>query len=96
MTTEAANLDLVATVATLAVGHLHAIVWSAPEARNGMPPNVTAVTADAVLFVNSCLIGIAVVSVAIRAGQARAASVNRVGEKDVCGLLGIDQPRRLF
>jgi hypothetical protein len=94
MTTETANLDLVATMAAFAIGHLHAIVRSAPETRNGMAPNVAAIAADAVLLVNPSLVGFPIISMAVGASQTCAARMDRMREPDIRGLAGIDEPTR--
>jgi hypothetical protein len=96
MATEAANLDMAATMAAFAIRHLHAIVRCAPEPGNGMAPNVAAVAADAVLFVNSRVIGFAVISMALRARQTCPARVNRVREPNVRGLARVNQPGRFL
>ncbi len=93
MTTEAANLDLVAAMTVFTIRHLHAIAGSAPEARNGMTPSVAAVAADAVLFVNAKLVGFTVFPVTFGAGQSRAPRMNCVREPDIGWLPGIDEPR---
>jgi len=95
VTTEAAHLDVVAAMAVFAVAHLHAIVWSAPEARDGMTPYIAAVAADAVLFVNLRLIGFPEGSMALIAGQVGAACVYRVREPDVGRLPRRNNPWRL-
>src|SRR5208337_4641277 len=43
VTTEAAHLDLVATMARFTVAHLHAIVRRAPKAGDGVAPYIAAV-----------------------------------------------------
>ena len=58
-----------------------------------MAPDIAAVAADAVLFVNSRLVRFPEGSVAVLAGQAGAAGVDGMGEPDVGGLPRIDQPR---
>jgi hypothetical protein len=93
VTTETAHLDFVAAMAGFAVAHFHAVMRSAPQARDGMAPNVAAVAADPVFLVNSRLIGFPEVSMALRAGQACAACVDGMREPDIGGLPRGDQPR---
>src|ERR1700739_961480 len=93
MTAEATHFDGVPAMAAFAIGHLHTFVWSAPKARDGMAPNVAAVTADAVLFVNSRLIRFAVASVTIGAIQPGAVRVTGMRKPHMGGLPGIHQPR---
>src|ERR1019366_7329159 len=83
MTTEAAHLDVAAAVAVFAVAHRHAIVRSAPEAGDRMARYIPAVAADAVLLVDSRLVRLPEVSVAVPAGQTGAARVDRMREPDV-------------
>src|ERR1700739_1994175 len=95
MTTEAAHLDMVAAMAIFTVAHLHAVMRSTSQTRDGMAPNIRALPADPVLFVNSLLIGFPEGSVAITARQARKACVDGMREPHIVRLPVIDQPRRL-
>src|SRR5208337_1220380 len=92
VTTEAAHRDFVATMAVFAVAHFHAIMRGAPEARDGMPPDIAAVAADAVLLVDSRLIGFSEGSMALSTGKAGAACVDRMREPHVGWLARRDQP----
>ena len=60
MATQATDLNVMPPVTNFAVAHLHAFVPSAPQARHGMSPNIAAVSADAVHFINSHLVRLAV------------------------------------
>lgn len=60
MATKASRLDVVAAMAAFAVAHLHALVRRTPQARNGMPPDVAAVSANAVDLVSAHLIRLAI------------------------------------
>src|SRR5690242_2131079 len=57
-----------------------------------MPPNVTAVSADAIHFIDLHLIGVAVLAMALIALQTRAFHMNRVRKPNVRWLLCIDKP----
>lgn len=94
MAAEASHLNVTLVVAIFAVTHRSAVVGSAPQTGDGMTPDVAAVAADAVLFVNPFFVRCAKRAVAIGAGQSRALHVNRVREPYVCRLARIDQPWR--
>jgi hypothetical protein len=92
MTTEATNLDMMTAVAIFAVAHLHAVMGSAPEARDGVTPNIAAVAANAVLLINSRLIRFPEVSMAITTGEASQPGVGGVREPDIFWLPPVHQP----
>ena len=58
--TEAAHLDVVTAVAVFAVAHLHAFMRRTPQPRNGMSPDVAAVSTDPVQLVHTHLVRLAI------------------------------------
>lgn len=94
MAAEASHLNVTLVVAIFAVTHGPSVVGSAPNTGDGVTPNIAAVAADTVLFVNSFFIRSAKSAMAIGTSQPRAFDVNGVGEPDVGGLAGIHEPGR--
>ena len=86
MAAEASHLNVTLVVATFAVTHGPSVMGSAAQAGDGVTPNVAAVTADAVLFVNSFFVGSAERAMAIGASESGSLHVNGVREPDVGGL----------
>ena len=94
MAAEASHLNVALVVAIFAVTHGPSVMGSAAQAGDGVTPNVAAVTADAVLFVNPFFIGCAKRAMAVGASEPCALHVNGVGEPDVGGLARVDEPGR--
>ncbi|HET7209703.1 MAG TPA: hypothetical protein VFI95_24235 [Terriglobales bacterium] len=92
MAAKAADLDVVPAMAILAVGHLHALMLSKANAKNRTTPDVPAVSADSVLFVDSHLVGLTIGGMAISTSQATPLSVDRMRKPDVRRLFRVDQP----
>jgi hypothetical protein len=94
MAAEASHLDATLVVAIFAVAHGPAVVGSAPETGDGVTPDVAAIAADAVLFVNPFFVGSAQRAMAIGASEPGPLHVDGVRKPDVGGLARVDEPRR--
>src|ERR1700686_2396952 len=79
-------------MAILAVAHLHAFVGCAAQTRDRASPDVAAVAADAVHFVDFHLIGLAICGMTFGAGESGALQMDGVREPDVGRLLCVDEP----
>src|ERR1017187_460275 len=95
MATEASDLDAVPAVAVFAIAHLHAFVRCTAQARNRMPPDVAAVSADVIYLVNPHLVRLPVSRMTFRAGQTSAFHMDRVREPNIGWLSRVHQPRSL-
>src|SRR5579871_6483729 len=82
-------------VTILAIAHLHAFMRRSPQTGYGLPPDVAAVSADAVHLINAHPVGFAVGRMTLCAAQVGALEMNRVREKDICRLSRVHEPRRL-
>ena len=82
-------------MAVFAVAHLHAVMRRTPEPRNRVSPDVSAVPADAIYFVDSRSIRLAIGGMALGAGKPGALHMNGVGKPDIGRLLRVHKPRSL-
>jgi hypothetical protein len=94
MAAEASQFKVTLVVAVFAVTHSPAVVGSAPETGDGMTPDVAAIAADAVLFVDSFFVGSAESTMAIGASEPGPLHVNGVRKPDIGGLARVDEPGR--
>src|SRR5215471_14903105 len=92
VTTQTTRIDMALAMAILAVAHLHAVAGCAMQTRHGMPPDIAAVSADAVDFIDSSLVRVTIVGMALAALELSALHVNRVREPQIRRLTRINEP----